>query len=78
MVARYGLTLQATYQLDKRSTKEDFLPYALHMSRPEENPDVVVTCTYEVVCAEWMAALREAKWSLKAQVFNIYIGFAKF
>jgi len=53
-------------------------PIAVNMSRSEEDPDVVVTCVYDKGCAEWITAMRRAKWSPKAQVFTVCIGMDSF
>ncbi|KAL7549862.1 hypothetical protein ACHAWF_016594 [Thalassiosira exigua] len=74
----HGLTVLGMDEVPRGPTRDVLLPIARNMSRPEEDPDVVVTCTYEAGCAEWMAALREARWSPRAQVFSICVGLDTF
>merc|ERR1740121_1056282 len=73
-----GMIVQGESPFVKGPTKEDFLPLAKNMSKPENDPDVVITCTYEASCKEWIYALREANWSPRAQVFSICIGLESF
>jgi len=78
LVKEEGMILQAENEFLEAPTKDDFLPVAKNMSKSEYNPDVVVTCTYDKACAEWIAALREVNWSPRAQVFSICIGLESF
>mmetsp|Transcript_37887 Transcript_37887/g.64709 ORF Transcript_37887/g.64709 Transcript_37887/m.64709 type:complete len:798 (+) Transcript_37887:172-2565(+) len=59
-------------------TSEQLDPVAANFSRPESNPDVVVTCVYDRGCAAWIRSLRNSKWSPKAQVFTVCIGMDSF
>ncbi|KAL9185610.1 hypothetical protein ACHAXT_003387 [Thalassiosira profunda] len=78
LAAANGLTVVGMDEVPKGPTRDVLLPLAQNMSRPEEDPDVVVTCTYEAGCVEWMAALRESQWSPRAQVFSICVGLDTF
>eukprot|EP00522_Entomoneis_paludosa_P007414 CAMPEP_0172454748 /NCGR_PEP_ID=MMETSP1065-20121228/11644_1 /TAXON_ID=265537 /ORGANISM="Amphiprora paludosa, Strain CCMP125" /LENGTH=1032 /DNA_ID=CAMNT_0013207129 /DNA_START=2817 /DNA_END=5915 /DNA_ORIENTATION=+ len=43
-----------------------------------EAPDVVVTCTYNGGCENWIQAMRNVNWSPKAQVFTVCVGLEGF
>jgi hypothetical protein len=73
-----NMIIQGEHEMMEAPKKEDFLPIARNMSLPENNPDVVITCTYDAACKEWIAALREVDWSPKAQVFSICVGLETF
>mmetsp|Transcript_13827 Transcript_13827/g.27569 ORF Transcript_13827/g.27569 Transcript_13827/m.27569 type:complete len:824 (-) Transcript_13827:377-2848(-) len=73
-----GMILQGASPFETGPTKEDFLPLAQNLSMPENDPDVVVTCTYDAACKEWVYAMREVNWSPRAQVFSICIGLETF
>lgn len=74
----YGMITQREYKMEAGPTLEDFIPIAYNMSRPDQNPDVVITCTYDAACSEWLHALRNVSWAPKAQVFSICIGMETF
>jgi len=76
LAEQHGLIVQT--QTEVQASSPDLDPIARNMSRPEEDPDVVVTCVYDKGCAEWIAAMRRAKWSPKAQVFTVCIGMDSF
>ena len=73
-----NMIIQGENKMGEAPKKEDFLPIARNMSLAENNPDVVITCTYDAACKEWIQALREVDWSPKAQVFSICVGLEAF
>ena len=73
-----NMTIQGMYEMEAAPKVEDFLPIARMMSQPDQNPDVVITCTYDAACDQWIKALREVDWSPKAQVFSICVGLESF
>mmetsp|Transcript_16873 Transcript_16873/g.48480 ORF Transcript_16873/g.48480 Transcript_16873/m.48480 type:complete len:954 (-) Transcript_16873:111-2972(-) len=80
LAAAHGLVVTGMDELPPAGRRDaDHLPsLARNMSRPEQDPDVVVTCTFEAGCVEWMAALRAARWSPRAQVFSVCVGLDTF
>ena len=74
----YNMIIQAEHQMEADPKMIDFLPIAFNMSQADQNPDVVITCTYDAACSEWISALRNISWSPKAQVFSICIGMETF
>lgn len=73
-----GMTIQGMHKMEGSPTIEDFLPIVRTMAEPDQNPDVVITCTYDAACDQWIKALREVDWSPKAQVFSICVGLESF
>ena len=78
LAEEHGLTVQSEIEVQASPTGEDLDPIAMNMSRPEEDPDVVVTCVYDAGCSEWISSLRRANWSPRGQVFTVCIGMDSF
>lgn len=74
MVPGYGMVLQGESSMGKSPKMDDFFPIATNMSKPENDPDVVVTCVYGDTCKEWVFAMRKANWSPRAQVLTVCVG----
>ncbi|KAL7535211.1 hypothetical protein ACHAXR_006348 [Thalassiosira sp. AJA248-18] len=74
MVPGYGMILQGESSMGKSPKVDDFFPIAKNMSKPENDPDVVVTCVYGDTCKEWVFAMRKANWSPRAQVLTVCVG----
>lgn len=73
-----GMTLISETEVRASPTAEDLDPIVSNYSRPESDPDVVVTCVYAAGCAEWIRSMRKAGWSPRAQVFTVCIGMDSF
>lgn len=74
LVPQYGMSLQREIYLGKSPTADDLHPIAVNMSSPEQDPDVVVACVYADTCQTWVAAMRRAGWSPRAQVLTVCVG----
>mmetsp|Transcript_8278 Transcript_8278/g.17219 ORF Transcript_8278/g.17219 Transcript_8278/m.17219 type:complete len:442 (+) Transcript_8278:488-1813(+) len=76
LAAAYGLDVTSTQQVVKSPNVTVLTELAKNISR--EDPDVVMTCTYDEGCKNWMAAMKEVNWSPKAQVFTVCVGLESF
>lgn len=76
LAEQYGLTVTSTHQVVAKPEMTDLLPIAQNFT--DENPDVVMTCSYDKGCQSWMEAMQAAEWSPKAQIFTICVGLEAF
>ena len=68
----YKMDLMESIVIPRDPSVEDFVEVAQNMSAL--NPEVMVTCVYDVGCAKWISAMRRVGWSPKAQIFTVCIG----
>lgn len=78
LAEQYGLEVQSMVEVVSGPTANDLDPVAMNLSATDANPDIVVTCVYDSGCNEWIASLRRANWSPRAQVFTVCIGMDSF
>ena len=78
LAQEHGLEIRSQTEVPASPTAEHLDPVARNLSSTELNPDTVVTCVYAAGCAEWIASLRRAKWTPKAQVFTVCVGMDSF
>jgi len=76
LAEQYGLELTSQQQVVKSPNVTVLTEIAQNISK--QDPDVVMTCTYDEGCKNWMAAMQEVNWSPKAQVFTVCVGLGSF
>jgi len=72
----YELNLTSSNYVGSSPTVDIFYPLAKKMSI--ENPDIMVTCVFELGCEQWIKAMRKANWSPKAQLLTVCVGSSNF
>lgn len=76
LALQYGMEVTSTQQVE--STPNVTLLEGVVENLADEDPDVVMTCTYDGGCVNWMKAMQNLNWSPKAQIFTVCVGLQKF